>query len=130
MRAIDTNIIVRILTRDDHDQSLRARQVVDAGAIFVPASVILETAWVLCSQRYRLTPTEMVTNLRKFAGLPGVNFEHAEVVATALDWAEAGMDFADAMHLARSSACEAFVSFDRKLQNAAAEFSGVLVVEP
>jgi predicted nucleic acid-binding protein len=36
----------------------------------------------------------------------------AEVAAVALDWAEAGLDFADAMHLAAAQAHEGFISLD------------------
>jgi hypothetical protein len=41
------------------------------------------------------------------------------MVAASLDLAETEMDFADALHLARSGCCEAFVTFDRKLVKAA-----------
>jgi predicted nucleic-acid-binding protein len=41
------------------------------------------------------------------------------MVAAALDLAETGMDFADALHLTRSVHCEGFVTFDRKLVKAA-----------
>jgi predicted nucleic acid-binding protein len=36
-------------------------------------------------------------------------------VAQALVWAEAGVDFADALHLASAASCEAFVTFDKQL---------------
>jgi predicted nucleic-acid-binding protein len=32
-----------------------------------------------------------------------------------MDWLEQGMDFADALHLARTTSCDAFVTFDRRL---------------
>ncbi len=40
-------------------------------------------------------------------------------MATALAWAEEGMDFADALHLAGAQDCEAFVTLDRKMAKAA-----------
>ena len=33
----------------------------------------------------------------------------------ALEWHRQGMDFADALHLARSEGCGALISFDRRL---------------
>ena len=41
-------------------------------------------------------------------------------VTAAIAWSEAGMDFADALHLAAAEACDAFVTFDRKLAKSAA----------
>ena len=35
--------------------------------------------------------------------------------AHALDWMSEGMDFADALHLAKAGHCDVFLSFDRKL---------------
>ncbi|WP_027533942.1 hypothetical protein [Bradyrhizobium sp. WSM3983] len=45
--------------------------------------------------------------------------DHAKQSSQALDLAEKGMDFADALHLTRSRRCEGFVTFDRKLVKAA-----------
>jgi predicted nucleic acid-binding protein len=48
----------------------------------------------------------------------------------ALDGTDAGMDFADALHLAGSSHCEAFASFDRKLAKASKRLGALPVLEP
>jgi hypothetical protein len=45
--------------------------------------------------------------------LPRLTLEDPEQALKALDWFTAGMDFADALHLAGTEHCEAFVSFDR-----------------
>jgi hypothetical protein len=45
--------------------------------------------------------------------------EDGPVVATALDLAERGMDFADALHLGKSARCQGFATFDRRLVKAA-----------
>jgi predicted nucleic-acid-binding protein len=111
MLAIDTNIVVRYLTRDDPDQSARAGVLIDSERVFVPVTVLLETEWVLRSV-YRLTGERLVASLRAFAGLPGVTLEDPAAVARALDWTERGMDFADALHLAKSDGCEALATFD------------------
>jgi predicted nucleic acid-binding protein len=45
----------------------------------------------------------------------------------ALGWAAQGLDFADALHLARAQDCTAFMTFDRRLTKAAAGLSTVKV---
>ena len=47
--------------------------------------------------------------------LAGVTVEGPAEPAQALDWMSKGMEFADAIHLARLGHCSACVSFDRKL---------------
>ena len=101
VRAIDTNVVVRFLTGDDEAQSARARKLIKAGDIFVATTVLLEAEWVLRSA-YGLSAERIVGALRGLAGLPGVRLEDAPLVAQALDWAERGLDFADALHLGRA----------------------------
>jgi predicted nucleic-acid-binding protein len=126
MLAIDTNLIVRYLTGDHPQQSPRARKLVDGQPVFAAVTVILEVEWVLRSTYgYRLA--DVARALRAFAGLPTVTIEDAPIVAAALDLAEKGMDFADALHLGKSAHCEGMATFDRKLVKAAkaAGFTGV-----
>jgi len=47
MLAIDTNIIIRYLTRDDPKQAAQARALIDREDVFVCMTVLLEAAWVL-----------------------------------------------------------------------------------
>ncbi len=114
MRAIDTNVVVRFLAGDDKQQAKAARTAVAAGDIFIATTVVLESEWVLRSA-YGFEPRQIAVALRGLAGLPGVTIEEPTVLAQALDWMEAGMDFADALHLAKAGECDAFLSFDRKL---------------
>jgi predicted nucleic acid-binding protein len=118
--AIDTNVVVRYLTGDDPEQASRARDLVDGTEVFVPVTVLLETAWVLRGA-YRQGTADIVRALRDFAGLPGVAVEDPEAVAAALDLAAQGMDFADALRLARSGHCDGFATYDRRLMAAAAK---------
>lgn len=118
MLAIDTNLIVRYLTGDHPMQSPRARKLIDGEAVFVTVTVMLEVEWVLRSA-YEYQPADVVRALRAFAGLPTVTIEDGAHVAAALDLAEKGMDFADALHLARSTRCTGFATFDRKFIKAA-----------
>jgi predicted nucleic acid-binding protein len=118
MLAIDTNVVVRYLTNDHPEQSPRARLLIDGQAVFVPTTVLLEAEWVLRSA-YGYGQTEIVKALRVFGGLPTVEMEEAALVSSALDLVEAGMDFADALHVATSAHCTGFATFDRKLTRAA-----------
>jgi predicted nucleic-acid-binding protein len=114
VRAIDTNIIVRLLTADDVKQAKVARTVIEAGDVFIGSTVVLETEWVL-RVGYRFTPEEIARGLRGLFGLTAVTLEEPAAIGLALDWMSKGMDFADALHVARAGHCNAFLSFDRNL---------------
>jgi len=129
VRAIDTNVVVRFLVADDAVQAGKARAAIGAGDIFISTTVLRETEWVLRSV-YGLPAEKVVAALRGFAGLPGVTVEEPALIATALQWMAGGMDFADALHLAKADGCTAFLSFDRKLAKAAAGRSTVRGDEP
>lgn len=129
MRAVDTNLVVRYLTRDDPEQSPRARALINSGPVFVPVTVILETEWVLRSS-IQLPRAALAEALRSFVGLPTVTVGDADAVSAALDLFGGGMDFADALHLALSSECDGFATFDKKLVRAATEAGVADVDEP
>jgi predicted nucleic-acid-binding protein len=129
MLAIDTNLIVRYLIADDPEQSARAKLLIEREDVFVCTTVLLETEWVLRSV-YGYTPVQVATALAAFAGLPHVMLEDAALAAKALDWTIRGMDFADALHLAKAEGCEAFVSFDRRLAALAGRVGAVKVQTP
>ncbi len=129
MIAIDTNVLVRFVVNDDHEQAARARALIDSGDVLVPTTVLLETEWVLRTA-YKVADQDMFETLRAFLALPRVFAENDEAALSALDWAEQGMDFADALHLASSANCRAFASFDRELARAAAEVGALTVRVP
>ena len=124
MLAIDTNIVVRYLTADHPGQSPKAKALIDGEDVFVCTTVLLETEWVLRSV-YGFTGAQVAKALAAFAGLPRVTLEDAALAAKALDWTLKGMDFADALHLAKGQECDGFVSFDRRLVKAAKELSSI-----
>ncbi len=111
MIAIDANLVVRYLTGDHPEQSARARALVDRNSVFVSLTMILEVEWVLRSA-YGYQTADVMRALRAFGGLPTVTIADAAIVATAMDLADKGMDFADALHLGQSAHCESFVTFD------------------
>lgn len=127
MHAIDTNVLVRFLTKDDPEQYAKARELIEGGNIFVATTVLLEAEWVLRSA-YEYARIDVINALRSFGGLAGVTLESPDVTAHALAWAESRMDFADALHLASSSRYGSFRTFDAKLIKAAP--NGIEVLEP
>lgn len=128
MRAIDTNVVVRYLTRDDPGQAAKARAVVDAGNVFVGTTVLLETEWVLRSV-YGFSSRNVADALLAFAGLPGVTIESPALLAEALARTRDGMDFADALHLGAAANCEEMLTFDRRFIETA-RGDAVRVTEP
>jgi predicted nucleic-acid-binding protein len=129
MIAIDTNVVVRFLVDDDHEQFGRAQRLIASSPVFVSTTVLLECEWVLRGV-YEYEPRDFVEAFRNLGGLKEVTLEHPEVAATALNWHEQGMDFADALHLAGSQHCDAFVTFDRRLAKAAARVGAIAVRGP
>lgn len=129
MRAIDTNIVIRFLTADDERQAKATRTAIAAGDIFVSLTVFLESEWVLRSG-YSFGTEQIATGLSGLAGLPGIFVEEPALLATAIDWMRGGMDFADALHLAKADDCTVFLTFDKKLAKAAKGCSSVSVVAP
>jgi len=129
MLAVDTNVIVRYLTADDAAQFAKARSLIENEDLYVCTTVLLETEWVL-RRVYGYRPAGLLEALLAVAGLPRVTLEDPTLAAQALEWMSGGMDFADALHLAKAAGCEAFVSFDRPLARLAARIAGVKVRAP
>ena len=118
MHAIDTNVLVRLLTGDDADQTKRVTALFKKEAIFIPKTVLLETEWVL-RRLYRLDSRIVVNAFHKLSGLGNVEIEQPLLVSQALQWCEDGMDFADALHLASSQNSSKFATFDKQLKKSA-----------
>jgi predicted nucleic acid-binding protein len=127
--AVDTNVIVRLLTTDHPAQLDRAVALFRSNGTWVPTTVVLEVEWVL-RRGYRHRPIQIVAALRSLIGLPGVELENAAAVLQALAWLEHGMDFADALHLATASHCDGIATFDRDFIKAASRLGAGNVAEP
>ena len=119
--ALDTNVLVRLLTNDDPGQAQRAAALIDGSpACFVPITVVLELEWVLRGA-YQLPRSAVIHAFEALMAISHLHVEQEELVRRALEWHQQGLDFADALHLVRSEGCGALVSFDRALVRAAAE---------
>ncbi|MFA5491260.1 MAG: type II toxin-antitoxin system VapC family toxin [Candidimonas sp.] len=121
--AIDTNVLVRLLTRDDETQCTAAIRVVQVAVeggvpVLISSGVLLETEWVLRS-RYKISPAEIQQAFNAILETHELMVQEPAVVEEALElWRnQAGADFADCMHVANASQhARTLATFD---QNAA-----------
>ena len=119
MRAVDTNVIVRVFAEDDPEQADTADGVLAADAVFLPKTVILEFEWVMRSV-YRKPAAAIAAAIERMLETANVQVEDQTAVTRAVAWFRQGMDFADALHLASSGHADAFVTFDVDLRRQAA----------
>lgn len=120
MIAVDTNVLVRYLVKDDREQAVLATKFLKENRSFVLKSVLLELVWVLSSSAgYRLSREVVHERLLHLLGLPTIEVEGAVGVAQALLWYSEGMDFADALHLGGSADLSGLVTFDRMFASSA-----------
>jgi predicted nucleic-acid-binding protein len=129
MIAVDTNIIVRLLTQDDAEQYQKAHRLFSSNEIFIADSVILECEWVL-RFAYHFDNVQINTAMTLLFGLPNVHLNHPTLLIQVLEWHSQGLDFADAFHLAYSRQTKAFFTFDRKMIKAVKNIDGCKVVLP
>jgi predicted nucleic-acid-binding protein len=83
MRAIDTNVLVRLATRDDVKQVTAAETFVAKGA-WVPHLVLVEAMWVLASV-YALGPEEIATAVEMFLNHRDLTLQDPDAVVAALE---------------------------------------------
>ena len=118
MISVDTNIIIRLLTRDDETQYKKAYAAFQKNELFISDTVLLETEWVL-RYAYSFPRQQVFDALSKLLGLPNISVTHPTALHTALQNHSKGMDFADALHLALSQHCDKMLSFDTAFINQA-----------
>lgn len=115
MIAIDTNVLVRLLVRDDDDQLARARAMLADGPVFVSLVCLLETAWVLRSG-YGVTAPSFKLAFERLLEAAEINVEARESVSWALSRSANGADLADMLLVVAGRDCSKFATFDRRLQ--------------
>jgi predicted nucleic-acid-binding protein len=111
MIALDTNVVVRVLTRDDPTQAERAAAVMASGPLWLPKTVLVEIEWVL-RKGYGFERAAVNQALTALVSLENLSVEDAPAMRRALHWHAVGLDLADAVHLASSEMAERFVTFD------------------
>jgi predicted nucleic-acid-binding protein len=122
MRAVDTSVLVRLLTRDDAKQVSAAESFVKNGA-WVSHLVLAEGIWVLASV-YGLPSKELAKALHMLLNHRDLTLQDADVVAAALKKFEErpSLGFSDCLvlEIARKAGNLPLGTFDR----AAAKLDG------
>jgi predicted nucleic-acid-binding protein len=117
MRAVDTNVFVRLLTRDDAAEVSAAEAFVAKGA-WVSHLVLAETVWVLGTV-YGLGTAETATTVEMLLSHEHLAIQDADVVASALERfrEKPAVSFTDCMilEIARKAGHTPLGTFDRGL---------------
>jgi|SRR5205085_1429123 len=117
MRAVDTNVLVRLITRDDQRQVRAAEAFIKKGA-WVSTLVLAETAWVLDSV-YDLSHDAIAVVIEMLLSHEYLTVQDVEVVAAALAQYRAvpALGFTDSLvlEIARKAGHVPLGTFDRRL---------------
>ena len=113
--AVDTNVLIRAVVRDDPAQArVAAKILIEAELIAIATPCLCEFVWVLF-RFYKLKPADVSAALRALLAAANVEMNRPAVEA-GLSVLEAGGDFADGVMAYEGSwlGGETFVSFDKK----------------
>jgi predicted nucleic-acid-binding protein len=117
MRAVDANVVVRLITRDDARQAASADMFVQKGA-WVSILALAEAAWVLTAV-YHLNAAELATAVEMLLNHKDLTLQDSEVVGAALRLfrSRPALGFSDCLmlQLARKAGHLPLGTFDRNL---------------
>jgi predicted nucleic-acid-binding protein len=117
MRAVDTNVIVRIVVRDDPEQ-VRAAERFAAGGAWVSHVVLAEATWVLDAV-YQRTARQIAAAIDMLLNHKDFTLQDSDVVAAALEEFKErpALGFSDCLvlEIARKAAHVPLGTFDRNL---------------
>jgi len=117
MHAVDTNLLVRLVVRDDVDQVNAAEAFVAKGA-WVSHLVLAETLWVL-DAIYHRSPAQIANAVDRMLNHKELTLQDVDVVALALDHfrSRPSLGFSDCLvlEIARKAGHLPLGTFDRNL---------------
>ncbi|HEY2050669.1 MAG TPA: type II toxin-antitoxin system VapC family toxin [Caulobacteraceae bacterium] len=118
MIALDTNVLVRYLVRDDPEQSSAAAafiesELTDETPGFVSLLVLAELSWVL-RRSYGVGAEQVSALVRQLLDVRQLTIEQAETVARALDLGHAELADALIREVGRAAGCSRTVTFDQR----------------
>ncbi|MEO0348833.1 MAG: type II toxin-antitoxin system VapC family toxin [Cyanobacteria bacterium P01_A01_bin.15] len=120
MIGLDTNILVRYLTRDDEPQWRQAADLIQQNQpCFITNTVLCELVWVLRGASYRFQKEEIIQVLEAMFHSDAFEFENRSTVDQALQRYKQGKaDFSDYLigAVSRQAGCTETASFDGKLK--------------
>lgn len=112
MKALDTNVLARLILADDDTQYASAVALIGQ-PVWVPTTVWVELGWVL-SKRLRLDRTVVSDALSTILMIETVHTADRDGVRWAIERYRAGADWADMIHLITArGVAETFATFDR-----------------
>lgn len=121
MRAVDTNVLVRLIIRDDAEQVATAAEFLAKG-VWVSVLALAETMWVLASA-YKLSTPEIAESVEILLNHKDVALQDSEAVAAALALFRnrPALRFSDCLilELARKAGHLPLGTFDRELAKVA-----------
>jgi len=117
MRAIDTNVLVRLITRDDSRQAAAAEAFVEKGA-WVSVLALAEATWVLATV-YELSSKDLAKMIEMLLDHRDLVLQDSEAVQDALKLfkAKPALGFSDCLmlHVAQKAGHLPLGTFDRNL---------------
>jgi predicted nucleic-acid-binding protein len=127
--GLDTNVLVRYITQDDPDQSVRATALIESLSEddpgFVSIVTVVEVYWVLRSA-YKVSRDKGAKVIGTLLNAQELSVAAADAVRGALGRLDGRLDFADALigELGRAAGCDHTATFDRR----AAQLPGMQLV--
>ena len=120
MKAVDTNILIRLLVGDDSAQGRKVKtlfQNIEASgtALFISIPVLLETIWVLESS-YSCPREKILNAIEQLTLMPCIRFEAPERVQEMIQHArDIKIELSDLLIglTARDAGCDATLTFDK-----------------
>ena len=133
MKALDTNVLVRFLVKDDERQSKIVYNAfkqaeTDKNTFFVPLLVVLETLWVLDSV-YNIARNNIIDSINEILLMPILKFEAQATIQRFIFLArENKIDLSDVLIAcsAKLSGCKCVLTFDKK----ASRFEPFELIDP
>lgn len=121
MISLDTNALIRLITRDDKDQTLKVEKLLtqleaESQQAFVPSLVMLEVIWVL-SFSFKVTRSNIIQTILELLEVPVLKIEHNEQLKNLLLFAKHNtFDLSDLMVVYRCQSEEALpvMTFDKR----------------
>src|ERR1700737_1425568 len=117
MRAVDTNVLVRLIARDDSRETISAESFIQNGA-WVPLGALLDATWML-ARMYKLDSTALAEAIAMLLDHKNLVLEDHETVAAALQLfrSKPSLGFADCLilHSAQKAGHLPLGTFDKKL---------------
>jgi predicted nucleic-acid-binding protein len=119
--ALDTNVLVRFLVRDDEEQAQKAYRLFSQTesakeTLFVPQVVVLETIWVLESV-YGIPRQEILGSIDALLRMPVLEFEAQPAIQSFVTSArETKIEPSDVLiaAAAKHAGCERVLTFDKR----------------